>query len=456
MKILLLNPPGENIYLRDYFCSKTSKAGYIYHPVDLLVLSGILYDFFEIKVIDAVAEKKDKSTCLREIGEYGPDAIIFLSGIVSFDEDFNFFSSLKKENHLVKLIGIGDLFWENPEKILSANGWLDAILLDFSTIDIRKYLGGKVGFKNIIYREEGKIINSGISDEKIFKIPVPRHELFLHKYYSYPFVGRPFSTVLTSFGCPYQCEFCMMNRIGYKIRPIDDCINEIIYINKLGIKNIYFADQTFTADKDRVRKFCSEIIGKNIKINWVCFSRVDAIDDKMIKLMKKAGCRTIMFGVESGSQKTLDNYKKNITLSQVEQTFKLCHNNKVKTAATFILGLPGEGEKEVVNTINFAKKLGADFSSFNIAVPRPNTVMREYIKRGGSLIDQKMDQSGKFISFSASELNTDQLKSLQKRAYREFYFRPGFLLKHIFDFLAIYNWRSLLSGLMAMIKKNFE
>lgn len=156
MNILLLNPPGDKIYLRDYYCSKISKADYILHPVDLYILSGILYQKHNLYVIDAIVERLSEDECFDRIMKLDLDAIVFLTGQVSYEKDFRFMERVKEAKKDIKIIGTGDIFMEEGEKRLEEYRFLDAILLDFTTDDILKYLDGEEA-DNIIYNNHKNV-----------------------------------------------------------------------------------------------------------------------------------------------------------------------------------------------------------------------------------------------------------------------------------------------------------
>ncbi|MBM3252591.1 MAG: hypothetical protein FJZ11_07445, partial [Candidatus Omnitrophica bacterium] len=277
-KVILLNPPGTKKYIRDYYCSKVSKARYVYPPVDLLILSGILYGQFEVKLIDAIVENLSIQKCLGQIKEFSADAVIFITGAVSKREDFEFLKKIKELGDILT-IASGDFLLEDGVSFLKDELALDAVLLDFTSNDILAFLNSE-GFSSsaIIDRGDcGKIsteINYRRNGE--FWLPIPRHELFLNKKYTYPFIRRyPFSVVLTDYGCPFKCPFCIMANIGYRYRPVDNVLDEVSYLNRLGINEIYFADQTFGAIKNRTLQLCLEFAKLFPKLGWVCFSRPD-------------------------------------------------------------------------------------------------------------------------------------------------------------------------------------
>ena len=216
-KIMLLNPPGTRTYLRDYYCSKVAKADYIYEPVDLLMLSGLLAERHEVQALDCIALGIGAQEALKRIGTTQPDVVVFVSGAVSWHEDRVFLREIKRLKQVI-LLGSGDLFLEDGAQILADNDFLDGLLLDFTTSDILDYLeqNSENQFQNMIYRQSGNIVQGPLKRAKnsTFEVPPPRHDLFPHHRYHYPTVKRPpFATVLTDYGCPYHCRFCVMGKL---------------------------------------------------------------------------------------------------------------------------------------------------------------------------------------------------------------------------------------------------
>ena len=430
MKVLLLNPPGKNLYLRDYYCSKISKANYINQPTDLLILSGIINQAHHVAVLDAVIENLDDRQTLSLIKALSPDIIVFLTGSVSFSEDILFLEQVKKMIP-ARLIGTGDIFMEDTVTLLEKYPCIDAVLLDFTTDDILKWMNN-ADCHNIVYRENGKLKSKEDKPRRTFKIPCPRHNLFKNNLYRYPFCKRePFATVLTSYGCPYKCSFCIMANLPFKMRPVADVIEELTFLKSLGIKEIYFNDQTFGIDRARTQKLLNQMIP--LDLTWVCFSRVDIVNADLLNLMKRAGCHTIMFGVESGNQTILASTAKGINKEEIMAAFARCHQLNINTVGTFIIGLPGDRLSSCLDTIEFAKILPCDYASFNVPVPRMRTHLRDYaIKKG--LIENDlmvMDKSGHSIPMQNEFLTKHEIEKLHKKAYREFYLRPTYLVKRL-------------------------
>jgi len=435
MQILLLNPPGNKVYIRSNYCSKVSKSRFTHEPIDLSILSGILAEHFSVSVLDCIAERLSSKEALRKITELNPDVIITLVGSASWSNDVCFLEKIKKSIN-VKIIGSGDELMEDGEGILSRHNFLDAIILDYTSPQVVDYIKGNLSnLAHILYKDTRGISSASpytLKNAGEFKIPIPRHELFPLKKYRFPFVrGYPVASVLTDFGCPYGCNFCIFGNLGFKLRKIENVLEELNYLVSIGVKEVVFGDQSFAANRSRTMRLCEEMIP--IELTWSCYSRVDLVDSELLTLFKKSGCHTIIFGVESGNDHTLKKYNKGLSTKKIEDTVTLCKDVGIRTVATFIIGLPGETERDCENSIKFAKTLGCNFASFNTPVPRKRTVLRKDAKENKWLIPEKqdIDQSGSDSSLNTPQISADRLKYLRDRAEREFYLRPAYISRRL-------------------------
>jgi anaerobic magnesium-protoporphyrin IX monomethyl ester cyclase len=429
-KVLLLNPPATRVTFRDYYCSFTSKADYYWPPVDLIVLSGVLKNTHQVTVIDAVAERLSPGACLERVVEAKPDIIIFLTGTASWKADFEFLDLVKKDLP-VTAIASGGLLLSQGAEFLRRFKSLDAVLLDFTSEDIVRFLEHKdCQTGNLIYRRNGDIVSGdGAPFNKSFEIPVPQHELFPLNKYRLPTARRkPVSTVLASFGCPFRCRFCIGGTVRYKSRQPENVIAELEHVASLGIKEVYFADFTFTADKTHVSEICRRIIDKRIDLTWSCNVHSRTLDKEVLNVMKRAGCHTVQIGVESGSEEILRKYGKTTDEEIIRRAFTLCKELRIKTVGYFIIGLPGEDKNSVRETIKFAKELDPDFASFAIATPDFGTPLREEAIEKGWFDPaiEEFDSTG-YPVMETPLLTKDETWRLKNRANLEFYFRLSYL-----------------------------
>lgn len=447
-KILLLNPPAEKLVIRDYYCSKISKGYYYTQPVDLLMQSGILSEKYEVLLIDAVVDSIDAEKCLGIALSMDVDGVIALIGAANFEQDCKFIQKLfesyaKQNNKFLPIVLSGDNLLEDPVSYLKKLEFASAVLTNFTSDSTVSFFSCNFSnLRDIAYRKYDSsgfkgdeiIYNSSIKRFNDIKIPMPRHDLFIKKSYRYPHMtGKPLATVLTEYGCPFRCTFCIMSTLGASYRSVEDVIEELKYLEKLGTKYIYFSDQTFGSDKKRTKLLLNKMSQHNFSFKWCCFSRVNAMDPETLSLMKAAGCHTIMFGVESGNPEILKIYKKDYTLDQVRTSFKVAKELNILRMGTFLLGLPEEDEESIKKTLNLMKDLDCDYISINVAVPRKNTELRK------KAIDENlitstvefMDQSGQTVAMPSKSLSKEKLQYYKRKALIGFYLRPSYLIKRL-------------------------
>ncbi len=439
-RILFLNPPGKKIYIRDYYCSKVSKAYYLPQPVDLLMQSAF-FDApkYTISVIDCIAEKISEKIALQKIETFNPDYIIGLIGAVSLPEDSSFYQALKKRKPDVTIACSGDALLEKHEERFKKYNWLDAIITNFFKDGFKQLIEGKEDIEGLVYRQDETCITKVSKRSKPTDMPIPKQSLFKGNY-RMPFANAlPIATVLTNYACPYPCTFCIMSTLPYATRTAASIISELKVLKANGYKFLYFSDQTFFQSKAITNEVLEWMISENYGLNWMCFSRVDVLNEKELKLMKTAGCSLIMFGVEWAEDDLLTHYEKHYTTQQIETTFALSKKLGIKRLGTFLIGVPGQSKESIINTIDFAKKIEADYASFNVAVPRSNTSFRtEALTKG--LIDDSlevMDQSGNEVTIGTGVLSKKELQQLKNKAYRSFYFRPKYIWNKLLSFR---NW----------------
>jgi len=424
------------------YCSGTTKGEYSWPPIDFLCLSGRLAEKHDVQVLDALVEKMTAKECLEKVVKMDVDTVIFISGVASWNEDSAFVKKLKKARKDISMVGIGGLFLFLGPKLMKENPYIDAVILDFTSADILEYFSEKKGkIKNIIYRKGKKIINGGMVPPpgRKFSYPVPRHELFPFKKYELPVIRKyPFANILFSIGCVNKCRFCVYGKgiPPYIFRDVENTIEEIKYVKSLGVKELKFADTSISINKLNLKKLCEGMIEEKFNLGWYALSRVDEVDEGILRLMKKAGCHTLFFGVESGEQRILDQYSKGIKLERIRKTFKICKKIGIETCGSFIIGLPGETEKTIEKTINFALELDCDYADFAVAAPYVGTALRdEAIAKGW--IDKKFKKdifsdSAQYPIMSIGTIPKERIWELRNQAIRRFHFRPSYLIRRIF------------------------
>lgn len=457
-KILLLNPPGDRLYLRDGYCASSSKAHYYWAPIDLLVLSGILSQKHDIQVLDANVLGLSQNEAFKRIEKMDLDAVVFITSSPSWKTDFEFVAKIKEKKG-VKTIASGGFLLFLGEKFMRGNPFLDAIILEYTGQEILEYLSGRKGkIQNMIVREGGNILVGKKNSSKTFEIPVPRHDLFPISKYRLPFAKRlPVTTVIASQGCPFSCTFCIGSLVGFRDRPNENTIEELRFIKKQGIKEIFFKDFTFTLNRSKIMDLCNRMTEEKFGFTWSCLTRVHLIDDELLETMKKAGCHTLLLGVETGNEELLKKYSKGINREQIKKGFDLCKKHGITTLAHFIIGLPGETEKTARETIDLAIELDPDYASFNIALPLVGSPLREEaIKNNWCSIDtEQFDGSVSEPTMETPLFSKEDAKRMRNTAIKEFYLRPKYMARMVSRLRSLDQTKILFHEGLSLVKNVF-
>jgi radical SAM superfamily enzyme YgiQ (UPF0313 family) len=331
-----------------------------------------------------------------------------------------------------------------PEETLASAPAVDIIVRyegDETILDLLRALEEKRnpdGVPGISYRSGGKIVHTPerTATVDIDALPFPAfHLLPWQKYKPHPPHGMalPFAAMVTSRGCPYHCAYCSKPVFGSRFRAQSPArvVAEMTYLKqKFGVREIAFYDDSFTLDKKRIAAIAETIIDKGLKIAWTCETRVNLVDRELLGYMKRAGCYSVAYGIESASPAIIKTLQKDITLEQVEKAVKDSRDAGLQVVGYFMLGSPGETPETIRQTIDFAKKLKVDFAQFAVTTPFPGTELYDIYMRGRekspaweSFVYAGTDNPTTPV-FESDHLTRTDLQAWTRRAYRRFYLRP--------------------------------
>lgn len=459
MRVLLLNPPGARIYIRDYFCSKTTKSNYLFHPIDLVVLSGTVAEHHDTAVLDCMAQRLGPESAARRIDELEPDVLVSLVGSVSWDEDRAFLAGQARRGR--RVLVIGDVLHEESVERLREEPWIEAALHVFANRDVVHYLAGERGaIEDMTVRgATGEPLRIRRVEPKHrrgeLRIPRPRHELFPERGYHFSFArSRRFATVLTDYGCPYPCTFCVIGTLGFQTRPVTDVLEEVGALRERGVRELFFLDQTFGVVRDRALALCEAFASRGL--SWTAYTRPDTATDELLAAMRRGGCHTVIMGVESADDELLTSYRKGYRSSAIEGAFRRAKRHGLRTVGTFIVGLPEETEDSLERTLSLALELDMDFMSLNMAVPRFGTPFRQQaLELGLARRDELvMDQGGAAAFLPTRTLDRASMLRLKKRMVRRFYLRPRYLWERLRSVGSLGELRGQLSEGLALLRRN--
>lgn len=298
--------------------------------------------------------------------------------------------------------------------------------------------------RGIAFKEEGRTILTAHRDfiDNLDSIPFPARELLDNQayknYYSKRF-GYTTTSIITSRGCPFDCDFCSRPIFGnsFRSRTASNIADEVEQVRKLGYERVWFADDCFTLDRKRLLAVCNELIHKRVNVGWECLSRVDTVDSEVAEKMKKAGCLRVFFGIESGNDTILEVMKKHVTTRQAEEAVRIFKKVGIQVGAFFILGYPGENERTVLDTVRFASSLPLDYLSFTFPYPIPGTPLFDKVENKLTSKDWKEPENFHFIKHKLlfrSPFSEIKLKFAIFKGMTQFYLKK-YLGSRIYSFV---------------------
>lgn len=398
---------------------------------------------FQVEVLDNYLHKKPVDYVKHEIERLSPEIVGITCGSVTYQRCVETAKAVKEVLPSCKVVVGGphpsympDSMLQHPEIDYVVLGEGERAVVELATKITEGADNRAIAtIPGVACRCEGKITKTAprfISD--LDQIPYPaRHLLPMHLYnrtIEYLNV-KPVDTMNVVRGCPYNCAFCETKELwGPTCRAFSPSrvVEEIDHLtSQHGSKGIYFVGDNFTIQKKSTIKMCRLIKEQRLDIEWVCDTRVDLISRELLENMREAGCRTMTFGVESGSPYILEKINKGTTLEQAVHAFKLCKQEGIQTACSFMLGIPGETVNDMKATFNFAKKLDPDWCQFNIFVAYPfSSLYEEILKK--HLYDRVED----FVLYvKTEEFNYESLLKVQRRFQVSFNRSPKRILRRI-------------------------
>lgn len=467
-KVFLVYPPSVQMN-RTARCQQPVKELIVLPPIpptDLMYCASIAEKAgYECKIKDYSVENGDLETLKQDIKDFNPDYIVLNIASTTFETDMNAVIAAKEAKKDIITILEGAHFLTFNKSVLEKYKEADIIIRGEVENTFKDIIEGILlsEIKGITYRKGREIFHNENREfiENLDELPLPARHLIKNELYIRPDTGEKQAIIRVSAGCPYHCFFCLATPVSgskARYRSAENIISEIKEcVEKYDIKNFVFWSDLFTANPQTVIDLCRKIKEENLNITWSANSRVDTINEELIKVMKDAGCTLMSFGIESGSQEILDKIGKKITKEQAIKAIKLCKKFKMKTFAYFVLGLPWENKKHIIETIKFSLKLDPDYVNYYTATVLPGSRFYEYVKTNGleDLNNKDFYKNPYYYPCVKTEfLTKDEIKNLHKYAVKKFYLRPKYILKKLQEIKNLSQLKNYIkAGLNVVFKK---
>lgn len=447
-KILLINPPTHNMISGSTPSVVDEERG-ITPPLGLLYIAAYLekHTDHEIKIIDADLEDLTHNELFQKIKAFSPDITGLTATTHTLVDVLIAAESVKKADGNTKVVIGGPHVFLYPKETV-AFPFVDFAVIGEGEVTFRELVDGIAGnrdlsaIKGLAYKNGPGVVITEKREliEDLDEIPFPaRHLTPYEKYTTILAKRKTITTMFTSRGCPYQCAFCNRPHLGkrFRYRSAKNVVDEMQRCHDMGIHEILIYDDTFTVNKNRVIDICDEILKRRLEIGWDIRTRVDNVDENIIKKVKSAGCERIHFGVESGVEKVLKTLNKGITIEQVKNAFEWSKKHRLETLAYFMIGNPGETRADILKTFAFMNSLSPDYVHLTILRPYPGTqiyfdglasgaIKTDYWQAFAENPKKDFDLPHWDVNFSKDEIN-----DLLKKGYKRFYIRPIYVLNHL-------------------------
>ncbi len=486
--VLLVNPPAPDggIWIRSqHRVGRKSRENMLWPQVSLAQLAALLVMDYKVEIVDAIAErmswKKFEALLRAKMPKY---YVTHLTAPTLQNDMYGVF--------LAKAIGARTIAFGTHVTPLPRESMLPFPALDFvlrgepemtlrellDTLEGRaatdprivkllkdtgtqvdkerstqedKATGDLSSIKGLVWRKDGEVV---INADRPFipnldDLPIPLHNMLPLDKYRGPMMKGAYSFVVPSRGCTAGCIFCIKH-VSYqwsvRLRSPENIVQELRELRKLGIRYVQMYADLFTASREQVVGLCKLMIEEKLDIKWMCNSRVDYVDEEMLRLMAQAGCWMITWGIESGNAEILKRAHKGTDPTKAARALAWARKAGIKNWGYFIIGLPGETEETIQETIAFSKKLPLDIALFHIAAPYPGTpfffevVENGWFRPGTRWEEVDMERS---TVLDYPQLSAERLEYWQKRAFREWAFRPRPLLTFL---QSMNSWEGLKSA----------
>ncbi len=440
MRTLFLNPPAYEGFDGGAGSryQATREVWSFWYPTWLCYPAGMLP---ESRVLDAPPEGLDQARTVAIAKEY--DFVVLHTSTPSFKMDVRTAEMIKDTNPRCIIAFVGGHATAVPEQVLAASSAIDIAArkeFDFSVKEVAEGHEWEQ-IAGISYRKGGKIYHNPdrplLTPEELDALPfvtqVYYRDLDFRKYNS-PYCQYPYVSLYTGRGCPARCTFCLWPQVttghSYRTRSVDNVIEEVKEIPRLfpGVKEIFFDDDTFTADPQRAREIARRL--KPLGLCWSTNTRAN-VDYETLKIMKEGGLRLFVVGYESGNAQILKNIRKGVSLETARRFTKDCHRLGILIHGTFILGLPGETRETIQETMHFARAMNPETIQVSLASPYPGTAFYDYaVEHGYIKPDDLVDETGYqkcVINYPA--LSGEEIFAAVEKFYKSYYLRPRYIVK---------------------------
>jgi hopanoid biosynthesis associated radical SAM protein HpnJ len=442
MKTLFLNPPSYEDFdggAGSRYQAKREVWSFWY-PTWLAYPTGMIPG---ARLLDAPPESLNQDESVAVAADY--DFVVIHTSAPSLRKDAETAEKIKTRNRNAVVAMVGGQPTAQPEQTLRVSEAIDLVArreFDFSMKEVAEGREWST-IAGINYRRDGKIYGNPeralLTTAELDALPFATEiyaENLDYKKYNSPYCQYPYVSLYTGRGCPARCTFCLWPQVttghSYRTRSVENVLREVEPMRRLfpDMREVFFDDDTFTADKQRAREI-AQGLGR-MGYTWSTNSRAN-VDYETLKVLKDGGLRLFVIGYESANEQILKNIKKGVDVRTARRFTEDCHKLGILIHGTFIVGLPGETPATIRQSIDFAKEMNCETIQVSLASPYPGTHFYEFVKENGyEVVDPLVDAGGyQKCTVSYPAISADEIYASVEQFYKEFYFRPRYIARKV-------------------------
>jgi hopanoid biosynthesis associated radical SAM protein HpnJ len=442
MKSLFLNPPSY----ADFDGGAGSRyqarreVWSFWYPTWLCYPAGLLPGS---RVLDAPAHGVDQAQTV-EIAR-GYDCVVLHTSTPSFRLDLRTAEKIKEANPRLVIGFVGGHVSAEPARSLAASRAIDFIARKEFDLSVQALCEGYEwsGIAGLSFRRHGVITHNPdrppLTNEELDRLPFVTevyHRDLDYLRYNSPYCQYPYVSLYTGRGCPARCTFCLWPQVTtghtYRVRSPENVVDEVRLMPRLfpRMKEIFFDDDTFTADVPRAREIARRL--GRLGLCWSTNARAN-VDRETLKELKEGGLRLFVVGYESGNDEILRNIRKGVSTERARRFTRDCHDLGILIHGTFIIGLPGETRATIEESIRFAREMEPETLQVSLASPYPGTHFFKYVQDGGFLLESVYNDEAGYQKCTVSYpgLSAEEMFDAVERFYRRYYLRPRYVFKSV-------------------------
>ncbi len=411
-----------------------------YPPLGILYLSAALGEVgYESKVIDCWTDYQLREKIEEHLSSYKTNLVGVSFTSFCIRGANNLIKLIKEINPEAKIVLGGPHITHSPKSVkymkadFGVRGDGEAAIIELADSIVENRKPESAG----LFHADHPFVDSVIpaSEKELDKFKFPDIQKLPAEDYSFPLYTYKATTMVASRGCPFSCSFCGLTHLGkFNFRSPSNIVDEMELRVAQGFEYIDFKDDIFSLNVKHTRELCEEIIRRGLKIKWGVETRIDCVNENLVRLAREAGCLNMKFGIETGSKRIQKTMGKNLNLPKAVEKIKILRKYNMLTITYILFGFPTETKQDMYDTIDYLVALDPDIFDSNMISPLPGSAVFKAGVKEGKFSDEiwhEVAEGASIPVYIPDGFTTADLEAMRRRAFFKFYLRPHIIFRHI-------------------------